>query len=411
MHKPKNLSCTSHTLKTEPIAFALHSLLILSVASFITIAINTLSTANSVMAQQYSVSPLPSAEIASSAEMDSVPIQINQIRLNANLPALAIDPLLQQAAQMHALDMITYANWSHIGTDGSRVKDRVLRAGYVVDGWTSENWVSATNSVNALKWWMNSPVHRDNILAAQWREFGIGSVLDPASGRTIYVAVFATGRQMSMVNVAQSSPAVSSPAANSIALQSTPSLEGFTAGYASKTIRPGDTLFGLAEQFNISWAALATLNGWSKETVLQVGGQFVIPAAMTDYPAAAALPNVVAPEGVGLQEQRTEMYLVQPGDTLISIAQNAQIEWQLIAHLNDLRNADMLQIGQRLVLPSALKNKPRTSHIIEVGDTIISVAAKYNMDWETLLRINELTESSVLQIGQEIWLSDARQDI
>jgi LysM repeat protein len=43
-------------------------------------------------------------------------------------------------------------------------------------------------------------------------------------------------------------------------------------------------------------------------------------------------------------------------------------------------------------------------HTVVVGDTIISIALEYNLDWQDLLDLNGLQPNSLLRIGQEIKL-------
>ncbi|MEZ4683825.1 MAG: LysM domain-containing protein [Caldilineaceae bacterium] len=43
-------------------------------------------------------------------------------------------------------------------------------------------------------------------------------------------------------------------------------------------------------------------------------------------------------------------------------------------------------------------------HVVAPGDTMISIALRYDMDWQDLLRINQLSENSVLRLGQTIRL-------
>jgi len=146
------------------------------------------------------------------------------------------------------------------------------------------------------------------------------------------------------------------------------------------------------------------VNGWTKETILQLGEPFIIPTAAQDI---SFTPQTVEPE--------TLNYVVQSGDTLISIARDLQIEWQAIAHVNNLPNADILQIDQHLMIPASLPQftdiptkanpLPPDLHTIQADETIFSLAARYDLDWKTLLKINELTESSILQIGQQIRLT------
>jgi len=79
--------------------------------------------------------------------------------------AIGDDPRLTAAAQRHADDLaINGIERGHIGSDGSSPRARVLDAGYVKPGGTSEIlfWGSGSraNPSTALELWMQSPPHR-----------------------------------------------------------------------------------------------------------------------------------------------------------------------------------------------------------------------------------------------------------
>jgi LysM repeat protein len=78
-----------------------------------------------------------------------------------------------------------------------------------------------------------------------------------------------------------------------------------------------------------------------------------------------------------------------------------------------LREDSLLQIGQALVIPASAPQPaanpafvPATpsTYTVAPGDTIISIALRFDLDWQALLRRNGLGESSTLQIGQVIQL-------
>ena len=60
----------------------------------------------------------------------TVAMAINQMRAQAGLPPLAINGMLNYAAQSHVDDMVNNYNYSHTGSDGSNVRQRVERTGY-----------------------------------------------------------------------------------------------------------------------------------------------------------------------------------------------------------------------------------------------------------------------------------------
>jgi LysM repeat protein len=43
-------------------------------------------------------------------------------------------------------------------------------------------------------------------------------------------------------------------------------------------------------------------------------------------------------------------------------------------------------------------------HTVAEGDTIITIALEYNLDWQELLELNGLQPDSVIGIGQQIRL-------
>lgn len=78
------------------------------------------------------------------------------------------DPLLKEAAQRHANDMLKNGVDGHVGSDSSSPQARIADAGYTSSGPTAEIVYWGTGSVAtpnaALDLWMKSPPHRAIIL-------------------------------------------------------------------------------------------------------------------------------------------------------------------------------------------------------------------------------------------------------
>lgn len=120
---------------------------------------------------------------------------INDEREANGLTPYAVQSQLLAAARVHAEDMACNDFLSHIGSDGSTVRDRVERQGYSWS-WIGENYYVTGDTTNgpqiAFNWWMNSTPHRNNLLHQQYTEFGVGYVYDSESDYGGYfVAVFA----------------------------------------------------------------------------------------------------------------------------------------------------------------------------------------------------------------------------
>lgn len=115
--------------------------------------------------------PNPGA-VFSSSSGDSARDQVNAIRARANQPAVTRNATLDRVARAHAQDMAARNFFSHTGSNGSNVAQRVKRAGY---RWcfVSENISKGYASDRAaIESWRVSSGHYRNLVAPKSREFG-----------------------------------------------------------------------------------------------------------------------------------------------------------------------------------------------------------------------------------------------
>ncbi len=120
---------------------------------------------------------LPPADIA--AWPREIARLINEVRAAHGLPPLVYNELLEQAAQAHANDCLQRGWCSHVGSDGSNSKTRIIRAGYDPAGW-AECWAHCQTPQWAVDIWMdevppNDP-HRRTLLSDWLTEVGVGVV-------------------------------------------------------------------------------------------------------------------------------------------------------------------------------------------------------------------------------------------
>lgn len=103
---------------------------------------------------------------------------INQARAEQSLPALTLQSQLSAAAFAHSQDMGCNDFIDHTGSDGSSWATRIQAQGYAYS-YASENIYVGDPDFGgtpqgAFNWWMNSDVHRKNILSTKVTEIGIG---------------------------------------------------------------------------------------------------------------------------------------------------------------------------------------------------------------------------------------------
>ncbi|MCI0520186.1 MAG: CAP domain-containing protein [Chloroflexi bacterium] len=121
---------------------------------------------------------------------------INQARQAADLAALSSHPALAEAAFVHSRDMACNGFVDHSGSDGSSWYDRVAAQGYAYSNANENIYVGfpefGGTAQGAVTWWLNSQVHKDNILNAGNIHAGVGYVYDAASEwGGYYTVVFA----------------------------------------------------------------------------------------------------------------------------------------------------------------------------------------------------------------------------
>ena len=77
------------------------------------------------------------------------------------------------------------------------------------------------------------------------------------------------------------------------------------------------------------------------------------------------------------------IHVVQPGDSIYSIARRYNISPQKIIIDNELQNPNVLVPGQTLVILT-----PETVHVVQPGETLAQIAQRYNTTTAELLQLN-----------------------
>ena len=151
------------------------------------------------------------------------------------------------------------------------------------------------------------------------------------------------------------------------------------------TVKPGDTLYGISNQYGVSVTDLAELNG-IKGSNLAVGTVLKIPTSS------------------GVNPNNMFMYTVKSGDTLYKIATKYNTTPQKIIDLNYLPNTNIVP-GQVLRIPETYTKEEDmylpnyTNYIVKKGDTLYSIAKANNISVDTLIKDNSITNNSI-NIGQ-----------
>ena len=101
------------------------------------------------------------------------------------------------------------------------------------------------------------------------------------------------------------------------------------------TIRSGDTLYAIAQRYNVSLDDLREANPYVDPNRLRVGQVICIPVAV---PPVTCPPNAMS-------------YTIRPGDTFYRLAQSFRVSLDELLRLNPGVNPDALLVGQTICLP------------------------------------------------------------
>jgi uncharacterized protein YkwD len=143
----------------------------------------------------------------------------NDQRGNNGESALALNGLLDNAAQAKANDMATRNYWSHDTPDGQTPWSFMTAAGYNYQLAGENLAYGFATASDTLTGWMNSPGHRANILNAGYQEVGFGftNIADYQSNgpETLVVAMYGSPATTPAVTPVTTPTASTTPAANS----------------------------------------------------------------------------------------------------------------------------------------------------------------------------------------------------
>jgi len=196
------------------------------------------------------------------------------------------------------------------------------------------------------------------------------------------------------------------------------------------TVKKGDTLWTIARQYNLTVNSILANNNISNSELISIGQEMKIPlhkgtVAETNIVNQAVINEKNNNINNNVSQPETEkpiVYAVKAGDNLWNISQKYGVSVEVISGVNNLKDKDLLSLGQKLEIPaigggggvsnSKQKQEPTiVTYTVVKGDTLWSISQRYDVKMNTIISTNNLKEISRLSIGQKLKLPITNMDI
>ena len=176
---------------------------------------------------------------------------------------------------------------------------------------------------------------------------------------------------------------------------------------ASYTVKSGDTLSGIASQYNTTVNQIVSLNQLSNPNLIYVGQVLKLKNSQTTNSSSSSSTAATT----------AGTYTVKAGDTLSAIASRYSTSSSTLASLNSLSNPNLIYVGQVLKVSSNASTSSSTSssanstvttaasYTVKSGDTLSAIAAKYGTTYQALASTNSISNPNDIYVGQVIKVS------
>ena len=150
-----------------------------------------------------------------------------------------------------------------------------------------------------------------------------------------------------------------------------------------------------------------------------IGLQTETPTATPDSTTSPTPSPTPTPAATPTPTPAPQTYTVQPGDTLLGIAERFGITVEDLQGKNDLPDPNNIFVGQKLELPqpgerlqvdtpAAGGGATDDVYVVKAGDTLYAISQDLDVTVEDLAEINEITDPSQLFVGRRLLIPERR---
>lgn len=172
------------------------------------------------------------------------------------------------------------------------------------------------------------------------------------------------------------------------------------------TVKSGDTLSKIANQYRTTTSKIASDNDIKDSNRIYVGQKLVI-----NRESSTAVSRPTTPQTSN--DAQSGYYTVQQGDTISKIANQYRTTVNKIVQDNQLKNPNVIYVGQKLKVSGGSSNSAPSSHsgsnqggtyTVKSGDNLYEIARRHGMSVNELIKKNNIKDPSLIYVGQQIRL-------
>lgn len=142
---------------------------------------------------------------------------------------------------------------------------------------------------------------------------------------------------------------------------------------------------------------------WVKENsykVLQKSGNKVLLGNIMSWVAASDVQALDT--GGSSSTGKTQIHIVQSGDTLSGIASNWGTNWQELARQNSLSNPNIIYSGQVIRFTGGQSGATSRFYTVRSGDNLSSIARRLGTSVQSLFSMNGVSNPNLIYVGQTL---------
>ncbi len=154
-------------------------------------------------------------------------------------------------------------------------------------------------------------------------------------------------------------------------------------------VRRGENISSIAAKYGVSTKSILETNNLHSRSIIRIGQKILI----HESPSLAG-----------------NKHRIRRGESISTIAAKYRVSIRKLLEANNLHRRSVIRAGDTLIIPGSFKIKPTANaknrtpkrHKIRSGESISTIAQKYAVRMNDLLKANRLTQKSVIQVGHSL---------